>query len=168
MNKDQNFRHSSHRRFFLKRAAASAAGLGIAGITETMAVAAKMKMPPLPENVMTADAALERLMEGNERYVAGLSKPLNFAADRAALVTGQNPYATILRCPDCRSQRACDRLYMTRKLLVIINRANGGANRATALMTQNHDQGGMQYDRGVLKRSDKVGGEIITRDTSHE
>ena len=67
-----------------------------------MAVAAKMKMPPLPENVMTADAALERLMKGNERYVAGLSTPLNFAADRAALVTGQNPYATILSCSDSR------------------------------------------------------------------
>lgn len=75
MNKDENFRHNSRRRFFLKRAAVSAAGLGIAGVTETMAVAAKMKMPPLPENVMTADVALERLMKGNERYVAGLSTP---------------------------------------------------------------------------------------------
>ncbi len=102
VNKDQNFRHNSLRRFFLKRAAASAAGLGIAGVTETMAIAAKMKIPPIPENVMTADAALERLMKGNYRYVAGLSTPLNFAADRAALVTGQNPYATILSCSDSR------------------------------------------------------------------
>ena len=102
VNKDQNFRHNSLRRFFLKRAAAYAAGLGIAGVTETMAIAAKMKIPPIPENVMTADAALERLMKGNHRYVAGLSTPLNFAADRAALVTGQNPYATILSCSDSR------------------------------------------------------------------
>jgi len=102
VNKDQNFRQNSLRRIFLKRAAASAAGLGIAGVTETMAIAAKMKIPPIPENVMTADAALERLMKGNYRYVAGLSTPLNFAADRAALVTGQNPYATILSCSDSR------------------------------------------------------------------
>ncbi|WP_280520249.1 hypothetical protein [Nitrosospira sp. NRS527] len=40
-----------------------------------MAFAAKVKMPPLPENVMTPDAALERLVAGNARYVAGQSRP---------------------------------------------------------------------------------------------
>src|SRR5699024_10117989 len=57
---------------------------------------------PLPENVMSADEALERLMAGNARYVAGQSTPLNFAEERAALVTGQNPYASILSCSDSR------------------------------------------------------------------
>jgi carbonic anhydrase len=102
-NNDENFPYDSGRRFFLKLTAASAAGLGAAGVTETMAAAAKAKSsPPLPGNVMTPDAALERLMQGNGRYVAGESTPLNFAADRAALVTGQNPYATILSCSDSR------------------------------------------------------------------
>ena len=51
---------------------------------------------------MTADEALERLMAGNARYVADQSTPLNFSNDRAALVSGQNPYASILSCSDSR------------------------------------------------------------------
>jgi carbonic anhydrase len=91
------------RRSFLRWGTVSAIGLGLAGTGGTTAGAANAKRPPpLPENVMTPDAALERLMEGNGRYVAGESAPLNFAADRAALVTGQNPYATILSCSDSR------------------------------------------------------------------
>lgn len=90
------------RRLFLKLATGSALGLGIAGATGRTAFAAPVKMPPLPENVMTADEALERLMAGNKRYVSGQSAPLNFAKDRAALVRGQNPYASILSCSDSR------------------------------------------------------------------
>jgi carbonic anhydrase len=93
---------SSGRRSFLRLAAGSALGLGFAGTTGKMASAAKKKMPPLPENVMTADEALERLMVGNQRYVSGQSSPLDFARDRAALVRGQNPYAAILSCSDSR------------------------------------------------------------------
>ena len=98
---DQRWR--VNRRSFLKAGTASALGLALGGTAVKTAFAAKAKKsPPLPENVMTPDAALERLMEGNGRYVAGESNPLNFAADRAALVTGQNPYATILSCSDSR------------------------------------------------------------------
>jgi carbonic anhydrase len=98
---DQRWR--VNRRSFLRVGAASALGLGLLGTGRTTAAAANAKRsPPLPENIMTPDSALERLMEGNGRYVAGESTPLNFAADRAALVTGQNPYATILSCSDSR------------------------------------------------------------------
>ncbi|MDN5751796.1 MAG: carbonic anhydrase [Nitrosospira sp.] len=90
------------KRLFLKLAAASALTLSIAGTAGKMASAANTKSPPLPENVMTPDEALERLMAGNERYVTGQSTPLNFSEDRAALVTGQNPYASILGCSDSR------------------------------------------------------------------
>ena len=70
-----------NRRLFLKVGTASALGLGLAGTGGKTALASNAKrLPPLPENVMTADAALERLMEGNARYVAGESTPLNFAA----------------------------------------------------------------------------------------
>ncbi|SEK59427.1 carbonic anhydrase [Nitrosovibrio tenuis] len=93
---------SSSRRLFLRLAAGSALGMGIAGMVGRTASAAKMKIPPLPENVMTADEALERLMTGNQRYVSGQSRPLNFAEDRTALVQGQNPYASILSCSDSR------------------------------------------------------------------
>lgn len=58
--------------------------------------------PPKPQNVMTPDEALARLMEGNKRYRKGLSKRHDFLAEREALVGGQNPYAGILSCADSR------------------------------------------------------------------
>lgn len=58
--------------------------------------------PPKPENVMTPDAALTRLMEGNKRYQQGVAKRHDFVAEREALVSGQNPYAAILSCSDSR------------------------------------------------------------------
>jgi len=90
------------KRRFLKLATASALALGIAGTAGRTVFAASTKQPPLPENVMTPTEALDRLMEGNERYVAGQSTPFDFSEDRAALVSGQNPYACILGCSDSR------------------------------------------------------------------
>lgn len=58
--------------------------------------------PPIPENVMTPEAAFERLIEGNKRYVAGKSNIRNFSQTRAALTEGQNPFASILSCADSR------------------------------------------------------------------
>jgi carbonic anhydrase len=60
------------------------------------------KKPPKPENVLSADAALKRLREGNERYVEGVSRRHDFRHEREALVGGQNPYAAILSCADSR------------------------------------------------------------------
>ena len=90
------------KRRFLKLAAASALALGVAGTTGKMAFAANTKLPPLPENIMTPNEALDRLMEGNERYATGKSTPLDFSEERAALISGQNPYACILSCSDSR------------------------------------------------------------------
>ncbi|MDQ3186663.1 MAG: carbonic anhydrase, partial [Pseudomonadota bacterium] len=98
---DIEFRQNTSKRLFLKLAGASALTLGITGTTGRIVFAAT-KTPPLAENVMTPNAALERLMAGNERYVADQSRPLNFSSDRAALVKGQNPYASILSCSDSR------------------------------------------------------------------
>ncbi|HEY8125201.1 MAG TPA: carbonic anhydrase [Methylocystis sp.] len=58
--------------------------------------------PPKPENVLTPDEALARLMEGNKRYQQGIARRHDFAAEREALVGGQNPYAAILSCADSR------------------------------------------------------------------
>ena len=58
--------------------------------------------PPRPQNVMTPDDALARLMEGNKRYQKGATKQHDFLAEREALVGGQNPYAGILSCADSR------------------------------------------------------------------
>lgn len=58
--------------------------------------------PPKPENTLTPDQALERLMAGNERYFNGKSQAVNFADSRASLTKGQNPYACLLSCADSR------------------------------------------------------------------
>jgi carbonic anhydrase len=50
----------------------------------------------------TPKAALERLMEGNARYVAGKTTPRDFSADRGRLVAGQAPFAALLACSDSR------------------------------------------------------------------
>lgn len=60
------------------------------------------KKPPKPENVVSPDAALERLKEGNERYVEGVTRRYDFRYERKALASGQNPYAAILSCADSR------------------------------------------------------------------
>jgi carbonic anhydrase len=52
---------------------------------------------------LTPDAALQRLMAGNARYVAGRSAhPDIDMARRAALKTGQQPFATVVGCSDSR------------------------------------------------------------------
>lgn len=99
----QNSRQHLSKRSFLKLTAASAIGLGFAGTgIATAQVKIAAKTAPKPRNVLTPDQALERLMEGNERYVAGKSKPLDFHDVQDSLVKGQNPYATILGCSDSR------------------------------------------------------------------
>src|SRR5205085_5674778 len=62
----------------------------------------KKKKPPKPQNVLSPDAALERLREGNARYVRGLALRHDFKHEREALAGGQNPYAAILSCADSR------------------------------------------------------------------
>jgi carbonic anhydrase len=60
------------------------------------------KAPPKPENVISSDASLKRLIDGNARYVEGVSRRHDFKHEREALVGGQNPYASILSCADSR------------------------------------------------------------------
>ena len=69
--------------------AASAIGLLLAN----GAVAKERKSPPKPQNVLSPDAALKRLKDGNERYVEGVAKRHDFRHEREALTGGQNPYA---------------------------------------------------------------------------
>ena len=49
----------------------------------------KYKAPPKPQNVLTPEQALERLQEGNKRYVEGVTKRHDFITERAALVDGK-------------------------------------------------------------------------------
>jgi carbonic anhydrase len=77
---------------------ASALGFAVAG----SAFAKETKSPPKPQNVLSPDAALKRLMEGNTRYVDGVARRHDFRHEREALAGGQNPFAAILSCADSR------------------------------------------------------------------
>src|SRR6202140_1943379 len=83
---------------FLKLAGGAALGLAL----PASSFAAALKAPPKPENVLSPDAALDRLTKGNQRYVEGVSKRHDFKHEREALTRGQNPIAGILSCADSR------------------------------------------------------------------
>jgi carbonic anhydrase len=88
----------STRRAVLGFFAASTIGLALG----SAAGAKERKPPPKPDNVLSPEAALERLRQGNRRYVEGVSKRHDFKHEREALAGGQNPYAGILSCADSR------------------------------------------------------------------
>ncbi|MCP3368764.1 carbonic anhydrase [Bradyrhizobium cajani] len=64
--------------------------------------AKEAKAPPKPNNLISPEAALKRLMEGNDRYVQGVSRRDDLKRERQVLVDGQNPYAAVLSCADSR------------------------------------------------------------------
>jgi carbonic anhydrase len=76
----------------------SALGLALGGA----AFAKETKAPPKPQNVLSPDASLKRLTEGNARYVDGVSRRHDFKHEREALAGGQNPFAAVLSCADSR------------------------------------------------------------------
>lgn len=52
---------------------------------------------------ITAEESLEKLLQGNKRYVAGKSlHPNNSAKRRTQVATGQHPFAIIVSCSDSR------------------------------------------------------------------
>lgn len=51
---------------------------------------------------MLAHQALQRLREGNARFVAGRVEQRDHASRRAEVASGQSPFATILSCADSR------------------------------------------------------------------
>lgn len=86
------------RRSMLRVVMSSAIGLALGGT----AAAQDNKTPPKPQNVLSPDAALQRLLDGNARYVDGTSGVHDFKHEREALVGGQNPFAAVLSCADSR------------------------------------------------------------------
>lgn len=71
----------------------------------TLATAASVALPrairALPNNIPPS-AALQRLMDGNARYVRNQIDPKDFSAGRAARAQVQHPIAAILSCADSR------------------------------------------------------------------
>ena len=59
---------------------------------------------PVPRTTLTPDQAIERLLDGNRRFIADDPSPV--AANRsrrASLTAGQAPFATIICCADSRA-----------------------------------------------------------------
>lgn len=106
--KNESFHYDVDKRSFLKLIASSMLGLGISSAGIIRAAENKMPLtssipPPQPENVLTPDQALERLMEGNRRHGSGQSNAsLDLHSSHDPLVKGQNPFAAILGCADSR------------------------------------------------------------------
>ncbi len=80
----------------------AAGAVGAAAGLVPQAFAAPPKAPPKPENVISPDAALHRLIEGNARYVKGEARRHDFRHEREALSKGQNPFAAVLSCANSR------------------------------------------------------------------
>ena len=76
--------------------------LGAALSVPALARAAEKGAPPKPQNVISPDEALNRLIIGNDRYIHGTMRHHDFSTERAALAGGQNPFAGILSCADSR------------------------------------------------------------------
>lgn len=92
----------SSRRHFLASFGLATTGLAGGLALSRSVLADALTTPPKPQNVVSADAALELLLKGNARYVDGLAKRHDFKHERDALTKGQNPYAGILSCADSR------------------------------------------------------------------
>lgn len=91
------------RRRFLRLAGMTAAAVAAVPLLSQTALAADPAAPPpKPQNRLAPDAALDRLMQGNQRYVEGLTRRHDFLTEREALVSAQNPYAAVLGCADSR------------------------------------------------------------------
>ncbi|HEX7382300.1 MAG TPA: carbonic anhydrase [Nevskiaceae bacterium] len=87
------------RRRFLRGAGLGAVALTVAGALPSRGAAAEATAP---QNAISPQAALDRLMEGNARYAANRLDVKDFEAGRAARAQAQHPIATILGCADSR------------------------------------------------------------------
>jgi carbonic anhydrase len=74
---------------------------GIAVAAPSFATEPQAPAPPFPKDVTEA---IDRLKEGNQRFVDGQTRHAHQSADwRKHLVGGQQPFATILGCSDSRA-----------------------------------------------------------------
>ena len=67
------------------------------------AFAARDVQTSASQAAMTPDAALERLQQGNARFVGKKAKPPDWRAQVAATAAGQYPFAAVLGCMDSRA-----------------------------------------------------------------
>ena len=80
---------------------------GVAALSALIATAGQAPAPPevqtaVTQAAMTPASALERLKEGNARFVSNTSKRRDFSAKVVATASGQFPFAAVLGCMDSR------------------------------------------------------------------
>lgn len=92
------------RRTLLRRGLVAAGGVSLSSVLSACNVPLLSSSEPAPEfPVEGPEEALQRLMEGNQRYAAGASKPVNESAERRVKVAErQRPFAAVLSCVDSR------------------------------------------------------------------
>ena len=76
--------------------------LGIAAVLTLVVASPAPASEHAQEPTVTAAKALERLEQGNQRFVSGRPSTKDLVHDRAALVSAQHPYAIVVACSDSR------------------------------------------------------------------
>lgn len=88
--------------------------LGVGAFAASAAVSAGLVVPAAAQqpsgatvaaanpNAISPSEALRRLIDGNERYVNGLSRNIDYSADRASRAQAQFPFAGFISCADSR------------------------------------------------------------------
>ena len=78
-------------------------GLGALSVALTACGGSDDSAAAAEEPIETGDEALKRLLEGNDRYIADKSKPINEGKDRREKLTKrQRPFALVFSCVDSR------------------------------------------------------------------
>lgn len=93
----------AERSTFVSTARVLGTALGACLLVSSLAAGAASDSAATASAAVTSSAALQRLVEGNQRFVAGKPKHLDQSATyRHGLASSQHPYATILGCSDSR------------------------------------------------------------------
>ena len=91
----------AHRRGFLGGAAAL--GLLAFGLGATPTGAAATSLSEAQRNAMTPDQVIQKMLEGNARFLSGARKERDFLAEMRSSSAGQFPAAIVLSCVDSRA-----------------------------------------------------------------
>jgi carbonic anhydrase len=89
----------------LSRRSVMAGGAALLAATSLPGAFARADQPVLPEppqNAISPEAALDRLMKGNARYVAGETECQDYSVGRAERAGAQYPIVGVLSCSDSR------------------------------------------------------------------
>ena len=91
----------AHRRGFLGGGAAL--GLLAAGLGAPSSEAQAASLSEAQRNAMTPDQVIQKMLEGNARFLSGVRKERDFLAEMRASSAGQFPAAIVLSCVDSRA-----------------------------------------------------------------